>query len=194
MVIVWKNAMKPRPSFRNQHAARTAFEILVREHRHGVLAYARSLVDDSGTAEDLAQEAFLVAWRKLDKFDPEKDFGAWIRGMVRYEYLHWVRKRKLIPLDDEILDRVEQFHSDLAGAVDCRESVFEAVRQCVATLPSSLRNTIEAVYNTGLTCPEIAKREDASDSAIRKRLQRGRDLVADCLAEKISIPSLSISP
>lgn len=178
----WKN------SIRTRNAARAAFEILVREHHRRVLAYARSLVSDHGAAEDIVQEAFLVAWRKLDQFDPKRDFGSWVRGMVRYEYFHWARKRKLIPLEDDSLERIDHIHAQLSEATDHSEDLFDRVRQCVRALPEALRSVVELVYTDGLSCPEIANREDASEVAIRKRLQRGRDQVAACLETKTQIP------
>lgn len=117
----------------------------------------------------------MVGWRKMDRFDPTQDFGAWMRGIVRYEYLHWIRKRKEVPIDDEILDRIDHLHAELQDRSSDHEDLMDAVRQCVTSLPEQLRETVVAVYQAGLSCPELATRDQASESAIRKRLQRGRD-------------------
>lgn len=160
---------------REQGLARAAFEILLREHHRSLLAFAKSLIRDTAAAEDIVQEAFMVGWRKMDRFDPTQDFGAWMRGIVRYEYLHWIRKRKEVPIDDEILDRIDHLHAELQDRSSDHEDLMDAVRQCVTSLPEQLRETVVAVYQAGLSCPELATRDQASESAIRKRLQRGRD-------------------
>lgn len=175
-------------SNRPNGAARAAFEALVREHHRGLLAFARSLVADAGEAEDLVQEAFVVAWRKLDRFESGRDFGSWLRGILRFEYRRWARKRRDVPVDDEVLDLIDELHAGIEENLDDRNAVFELVRQCVAALPESLRETVKQVYATGLSCPEIAEAQGASETSIRKRLQRGREKVAACLQSKSNLP------
>ena len=169
---------------RAQGLARAAFEILVREHHRSLLAFARSLIRDAAAAEDIVQEAFMVGWRKMDRFDPSQDFGAWMRGIVRFEYLHWIRKQKEVSLDDEIIERIESLHAQLQDRSGEHEDLIDAVRQCVASLPEQLRETVVAVYQAGMSCPELAARGQGSESALRKRLQRGRDFVAECPQKK----------
>ncbi|MBU4200620.1 MAG: sigma-70 family RNA polymerase sigma factor [Verrucomicrobia bacterium] len=60
-----------------------SFEILVNTYKDMVFCFARGLLNDPGTAEDVAQEAFVVAYKNMAKFDASRDFGAWIRGIVR---------------------------------------------------------------------------------------------------------------
>ncbi len=165
--------------------------MLVREHHRGLLAFARGLVTDAGAAEDLVQEAFLVAWRKLDRFDSSRDFGAWMRGILHFEYRHWARKRSEVPMDDEALALIDRLHTEIESGLEDRNAVFEMVRQCVTALPESLRWVVQSVYTTGLSCPEIALAEETTEAAIRKRLQRGREQVAFCLQKKSNLPLFS---
>lgn len=62
---------------------RRSFSILVREHHRGLLAYARALTGEDHTSRDIVQDAFVVAWRNLGTFDVTRDFGSWMRGIVR---------------------------------------------------------------------------------------------------------------
>ena len=59
------------------------FSGLVKEHQAGLRAFVRALGVDDVWVDDLAQEAFLVAYRRRDDFDPEADFGKWLRGIAR---------------------------------------------------------------------------------------------------------------
>ena len=60
-----------------------AFEILVREYQRMVFAYVMAVTNDKELAEDLTQEAFLVAYRRMADYDKTRDFGAWLRGIAR---------------------------------------------------------------------------------------------------------------
>jgi len=62
---------------------RQAFAVLAREHHRGLLVFARALCGNHATSADLVQDAFVTAWRNLDRFDTTRDFGAWLRGIVR---------------------------------------------------------------------------------------------------------------
>ncbi len=87
-----------------------AFEILVRLHHRRLLAYALSLTGREDVAEDLVQDAFLVAHRDLARFDATRDFGAWVRGIVRMKYLEWARRCRTQPVDGALLDSIEERH------------------------------------------------------------------------------------
>ena len=85
-----------------------SFEILVREHHRRLLTYAQSLIHDAVSAEDVVQEAFVTAYRKMDTFDAGRDFGVWVRGIIRFKALEWRRGRGEQPLDDAVLERLDQ--------------------------------------------------------------------------------------
>ena len=73
------------------HMDAGGFEELVRLHHRRLLAYALALTRSPHAAEDLVQDALLIAHRDLAKFDSTRDFGAWVRGIVRMKYLEWTR-------------------------------------------------------------------------------------------------------
>ena len=60
-----------------------AFTDLVREHQAGLRAFIRALGVEADWVDDLAQEVFLVAYRKQAQFDSAKEFGRWLRGIAR---------------------------------------------------------------------------------------------------------------
>src|SRR5256885_15185880 len=84
------------------------FEAQVRLHHRRLLAYALALIRRLDAAEDLVQDALLIAHRDLAKFDSSRDFGAWVRGIVRFKYLEWTRAHRAEQLDGAVLDRIEQ--------------------------------------------------------------------------------------
>lgn len=75
---------------------RRAFEQLLRRHQGVVRAQLRRLLHgDEATADDLAQETFLLAWRKLDQFRGDARFSTWLYRIAYACFLQWLRKRPL---------------------------------------------------------------------------------------------------
>ncbi len=77
-----------------------AFGGLVRLHQRRAYAVARAIVPTHEDAEDVVQEAFLHAWRALDRFDPVQPFGAWLHRIVANAALDVVRRRKVRAADE----------------------------------------------------------------------------------------------
>ena len=89
-------AMPPLPPPNELPSPRSAqglFEILVRENGDMLRAFVLSSVRDSTTADDVVQEAFLVAWRNLERYDRSLPFGPWVRGIASKLILNLWRRR-----------------------------------------------------------------------------------------------------
>lgn len=85
-----------------------AFEQLVRRHQGMVRAQLRRLLrGDHATADDLAQETFLLAWRKLDQFRGDARFSTWLYRIGYSCFLQAYRKKPL-PLGGEYEDEIAQ--------------------------------------------------------------------------------------
>jgi RNA polymerase sigma-70 factor (ECF subfamily) len=79
-----------------------AFEALVRERQSPLRGFLRRLTrGDHALADDLAQESFLEAWRKIGQFRGQGTFASWLARIAYRRYLMWARKRKLEPLDED---------------------------------------------------------------------------------------------
>ena len=80
---------------------REAFMQLVRAHQAGVRAFAHGLVGDRMLAEDIAQEAFLRAWRGLGAFRGDAGFATWLYAITRRAALDQLRRPALrtVPVD-----------------------------------------------------------------------------------------------
>ncbi len=164
-----------------------AFEILVREHHRRILAYALSLTQRSDVAEDLVQDAFVVAFRKLDQFDPNRNFGSWVRGIVRFKYFEWTRKQRLCTMDEQTLEVLDLRYREWDESVEeGLGDMLEALRQCLRKLKERARQTIALFYEERLSCLEIAERMNASESAVKKRLERIRNQLQQCIQFRIS--------
>ncbi|HYG78334.1 MAG TPA: sigma-70 family RNA polymerase sigma factor [Planctomycetota bacterium] len=164
-----------------------AFEILVRLHHRRMRAYALSLVEQPAEADDLVQDGFVTAYQNLAKFDPTRDFCAWLRGIIRMKYLERARVRRMTTLDESVLEAIEQHHCEWDFAVeDGRADALVALRDCITRLGAASRRAIELYYNEQQGCQAIAEYLGTNETVVKKRLQRAREDLAQCIRYKLS--------
>lgn len=169
--------------------ARDLFEILAREHADGLMAYLRSAVDDATVADDLFQETLLVAWRRLDDFDRQRSFGPWLRGIAAKLVLAHRRQRAThaLPCDAETLEYLNKRLTQVQRLPgDTLDEKLSALADCVSALPESFRTAIQLRYHDELPPQELAGRLQLSAEALKKRLQRARALLLDCMQTKLN--------
>jgi RNA polymerase sigma factor CnrH len=163
--------------------ARVAFSILVRQHHRSLLAYARAINANAGA--DLVQEALITAYKKLGSFEPSADFAAWVRGIIRNKWREHCRKRQEDPLGDEALERIDAQYaawSHSTAEAQERNPVLQKLEQCLSKLPDTLRDAVEAYYFQARNSDEAASHLGANPASIRKRLERARTALRECLA------------
>ena len=136
-----------------------AFEILFQEHHRMITAYLFSLLSDEQNALDLTQETFLVAYRKMDDFDPRFAVGAWLRGIARNLARNAMRKedtlRQLLMEGQE----VEAVFSRFDGVATDRlwEERLVALNPCLERLPGRQREVLARFYEANESAKSIAR-------------------------------------
>jgi len=160
---------------------RKSFSILAKEHHRGLLAYARALTKEDHTSRDIVQDAFVVAWRNMETFDVTRDFGSWMRGIVRNKWRESLRKNaRETALDDETLEYLEADAKQWEGLRD-QGGVFARLELCLKKLPESLADAVKAFYYDELSGEEAASVLSVESSTLRKRLERARGGLRECL-------------
>lgn len=166
---------------RERGTDRKSFAILAREHHRGLLAYAKALTREDHTSRDLVQDAFVVAWRNLATFDVTRDFGSWMRGIVRNKWRESLRKNsREVSLDDEVLEHLEADARQWQGLRD-HGGVFARLEICLKKLPENLAEAVKAFYYDGYSTDEAADVLSVEGATLRKRLERARGGLRDCL-------------
>lgn len=135
---------------------------------HGLLL-ARVGPDD---ADDLVQDVFLTAWRRLDALRDPGAFGGWLAAIARNRAMDFHRRQ---PPSAEL-------PADLA-AKDATVERAEAVRvlAVIRTLPPAYRETLVLRLVEGLSGPEIAERTGLTAPSVRVNLHRGMKLLREKL-------------
>ncbi|MDF1810683.1 MAG: sigma-70 family RNA polymerase sigma factor [Verrucomicrobiales bacterium] len=162
------------------------FAELVDLHHRELLVYARTLTREVNTARDIVQESFIVAFQKIHTFDVTRDFATWMRGIVRNKWREWLRKNRRYELTDDDLSEID---ADIAAWQGERaagsSTVFDALEACLERLPQSLRDAVQAFYYDSLSGEEVSESLGVAPAAVRKRLQRARTLLKECVDRKL---------
>lgn len=182
--------MKPHPAT-DAPPNRQAFAILAREHHRGLLVYGRALAREEATAADLVQDAFVTAWRNLSRFDVTRDFGAWMRGIVRNKWREYLRLHKReVDVDDETLEAWENhFIAWDDGRQTGNGELFELLDDCLGRLPEAMHDAVQRFYYQDTPGESVAAALGIDPATLRKRLQRSREALRDCLEHKLPIHS-----
>ena len=153
------------------------FELLVRRYLAAARAIAASRVGNTQDIEDLVQETFLKAFQALDSLrDPEK-FAPWVACTARNTCANFVRERKKEP------QRVEfSPMSNGSGIAVEKEELYRLVRERLQAMDKESREILLLHYYAGKSSRKMAGFLGLSREAVKKRLQRAREVLGKELA------------
>lgn len=157
----------------------TAQRQLYEHHAPMVLGTCRRYCSNHADAEDVMQETFVKAFRKLNTFKSDGDFGAWIRRIAVNTSIDHVRKRGRLQLDSQAAAALAQGTDPLPAQLRVAPSVLEqmAVEEIIALidkLPEGFRFVFNLVAVEGYSHKEVASLLGISESASRSQLTRAR--------------------
>lgn len=163
------------------------FDQLVREHQAGLRAFIRALGTDEAWVDDLAQEVFIVAYRKLDQFRADEDFGKWLRGIARRQVMGERTKtaRRSRIMHDGISDILLSLGLEKPAPEPNQEWVVSTMKGCVEKLSEPHRELLRFRYEEGRQCKELADELSLTAAALRKQLQRIRLSVRKCMEQTV---------
>lgn len=148
------------------------FGELISRHQGLVYGLAYAKIGNSADAQDIAQDVFIKAYRKLDQLDTPENFTAWLKTITANECKNWLRQRKsTIPLDDAALQA--SFVSRVTVTEKNRELRTELLRS-VDALPESSRTVITLFYLSGLSYEEIGESLCIPVATVANRMLRAR--------------------
>ncbi|NHZ71000.1 MAG: sigma-70 family RNA polymerase sigma factor [Proteobacteria bacterium] len=162
---------------------RDAFGELVRIHQHEVYTLAVRLVRDRDQAADVAQDAFVRAWRAMPKFRQDAKFSTWIhRITVNTAWTHRARQKR-VRLDslDALVEHPESSSLDPVRAGEAASAAPE-IEAALMDLSSSIRAVVVLKDIYDWSHGEIADHLGISITAAKVRLHRGRKELRSKLA------------
>lgn len=148
-----------------------AFEEVVRRHQRVVFGAAFRIVKDATVAEDVAQEAFLRAFKAVDDYRGEGELGAWLYRISRNLALNVVSRSRETPTEEmvELLDPARTPEAETIRREDIR-SVQVALRE----VPELLRRPLVMREYQHMTYEDIAEAIDIPLNTVRSRIFRAK--------------------
>jgi RNA polymerase sigma-70 factor (ECF subfamily) len=169
-----------------------AFGKLVEAYQTPVYNLAYRMLNNSGEAEEAAQEAFVRAYTRLESYNPAHKFSTWLLSITSNYCIDQIRKRRAVLLSiDEPLPPHPALHSDGSKSPES-QVVLSEQQQLVQSLLSELepeyREAVVLRYWYELSYEEIAEMMDTTVSAIKSRLFRARRQLAEIGMERGLVP------
>lgn len=149
-----------------------AFGELVQRYQSRVRGWLRHLAGDPALADDLAQETFLRAWKKLGAFRGKGSFEAWLLGIARNEFRQCTRKASR---EARHLDRLESETRLAADSVETREHQGEGTDadRFLRILGQDEREIMILVYGIGLSHSEASVVSGLPLGTVKSHVRRG---------------------
>ena len=170
---------------RAQKGDTRAFDLLVKKYQHKILGLIGRYISDHAEVQDVAQEAFIKAYRALSKFRAESAFYTWMyRIAINTAKNHLVSRGRRPPGSDldindaEIIDMSGRLSDiETPEAAIARDQLEEAVFEAIENLPDDLRTAITLRELDGLSYEDIAQIMDCPVGTVRSRIFRAREAV-----------------
>jgi RNA polymerase sigma-70 factor (ECF subfamily) len=170
---------------RVQKGDKGAFDLLVLKYQHKIVNLVMRYVRDPDLALDIAQEAFIKAYRALPRFRGDSAFYTWMyRIAVNTAKNHLAAQRRR-PMDVELdLQDPEQYdmhaklkETDTPEGISLSNELKETVERAIAALPEDLRTAIVLRELEGMSYEEIAETMECPVGTVRSRIFRARDAI-----------------
>jgi RNA polymerase sigma-70 factor (ECF subfamily) len=168
-----------------QQGEREAFDELVRQTYVDTFTLAYRLTGNEEDARDVAQDAYLRAWRGIGRFRGEAQFSTWmyrITANAASSHTQRRRRQRTEQLDDYAEPLEERIESLPGPAAESAEAL-DRVSVAITTLPMKLRTVVVLKDVYGLSHEEIASELDISVAAAKVRLHRARRKLKEMLYE-----------
>jgi len=147
------------------------YRLLIERYHVGLIIHCERLVGDRQTAEDIAQEAYIAAYQKLESFNPRKArFSTWLYRIATNKALDYLRAHKRV-IPNENVDELSEEAAPDYETMERNNEVREAVQ---ALEPPTFKQVIEAYYWQGKSYEQIATDMSIPINTVRTWLRRAK--------------------
>ena len=158
-----------------------AFSILVQKYQKSVHALVWRKVNDFHYAEEITQDTFLQAYKKLYTLKNPNQFAGWLYVIANRLCINWLQRHKpaMQSLEDTLVEEVEEsaynHHAAEQREAEGAKYRYEIVQKLLSKLPESERTVVTLYYLGEMTAKEISKFLGVSINTVTSRLRRGRE-------------------
>jgi len=170
---------------RVQKGDKRAFDLLVGKYQHKIVSLISRYVPDHAEAQDVAQEAFIKAYRAIGRFRSESAFYTWMyRIAINTAKNYLVSQSRRPPSSDVDAQDAEQFQVETRlkdrGSPEhelLKEEIERTIHEAIAELPKDLRVAITLREMEGMSYEDIATTMDCPIGTVRSRIFRAREAI-----------------
>jgi len=164
---------------------KTAFDILVLKYQNKIIKLINRYVHDPDEAMDVAQDAFLKAYRAIDRFRGESAFYTWLyRIAINTAKNHLVASGRRPPGGDIDAQEAEQYEGatglkeyDTPEHLVLKNEIQTTIARAIDELPDDLRTAIALRELEGMSYEEIAETMECPIGTVRSRIFRAREAI-----------------
>jgi RNA polymerase sigma factor (sigma-70 family) len=162
-----------------------AFEEIVKRYQSLVCSVAYNAIGDLGLSEDLAQETFIIAWKKLSDLKNPAKLRSWLCAIIRNVVHNYIRKEKRQPTSQAIpiadgFQTVSAKQSPNQEAISREEEAI--LWSSLERIPDKFREPMVLFYREDNSIRKVADLLELSEDVVRQRLFRGRALLREEMA------------
>ena len=165
-----------------------AFDILVVKYQDRLVYSVFKFCKDFELSQDITQEAFVKAFRNIDKFRGESSFYTWIYRIAINTAKNYFsnKSRGAETYNEDVLDGALSdlsLNSDNPETLLAAEEMKDAANQAFQNLPDEIRSTLSLREYDGLSYEEIAKVQNCPIGTVRSRIFKGRELINETFSK-----------
>jgi len=177
---------------------RAAFEQLMRQYNRRLYRLARAALRDDAEAEDALQDAYIAAYRSIDRFRGESSLSTWLSRLVLNECFgrlrRGARRQKVIPMvsSTQEMDAVPEQDDAGPDRVLARSQMRALLERKLDNLPETFRLVFVLRSVEELSVEETAQALDIPEATVRSRYFRAKGLLREALAKEIDLAERDI--
>ncbi len=173
-----------------QQGDKSAFDLLVIKYQHRIIQLVNRYVKDPSEAQDVAQEAFIKAYRALPNFRGDSAFYTWLYRIAINTAKNYLvsRSRRYSDYQVDIQDAEQVGNAPELKGLDTPEhllmndEIVEVVKDAIDKLPEEMKTAIMLREFEGLSYEEIAEAMECPVGTVRSRIFRAREAIDEKLS------------
>ncbi|NOS90002.1 MAG: RNA polymerase sigma factor RpoE [Methylococcaceae bacterium] len=170
---------------RVQQGDKSAFDLLVIKYQHKIIQLVNRYVKDPSEAQDVAQEAFIKAYRALGSFRGDSAFYTWLYRIAINTAKNYLVSRsrrnsdyQVDIQDAEAIENAPQLHGlDTPERLLLNQEIIDTIKSAIEQLPEEMRIAITLREFEGMSYEQIAEAMECPVGTVRSRIFRAREAI-----------------
>ncbi len=160
------------------------FTGLLAQNDRALFRYILTFVSRHGDAEEILQRVATVLWQKFSQYDSTRAFLPWAQGVAYLEILKFKSEmaRSRLIFSEQVLELLADTRESLSPAL---EAQMEALHECLGKVGPEATELLKRRYGDSGTVASLAAERGKTAKTFYRRLDRLRDLIADCIERRI---------